>query len=108
MLTPVLIVLGHAVALLAAMSIGDNLLWTLQVLHVLGHRIFDPPDGSLYFPLHSHGVAQHCGGQWTGHVGAAVLHPAGWICHHQAVHPPLGRLVSPHHTIIFCRADCQW
>ena len=65
-----------------------------QVLHVLGHCVCDPPSGRLHFPMHSHDLQEHCGGQRPGHAPAAVLHPAGRLCHCQALHPPLGCVVS--------------
>ena len=53
----------------------------MQVLHVLGHCVCDAPSRSVHLPLYSYGVPEHCGGQWHGHAHAAVLHPAGWLCH---------------------------
>ena len=66
----------------------------VQVLHVLGHCLCDAPSGRVHLPLHSRGLQEHCGGQRHGHAHASVLHPAGWLCHCQALHPPMGRLVS--------------
>lgn len=71
-----------------------SLLHALQVLHVLGHCVCDPPSRRLHLPLHSYDFQEHCGGQWPGHAPAAVLYPAGWLCHCQALHPPMGCVVS--------------
>ena len=74
----------------------------LQVLHVLGHCVCDPPSGRLHLPMHSHDLQEHCGGQRPGHAPAAVLHPAGRLCHCQALHPPLGCVVSHLAVTIIC------
>ena len=79
-----------------------------QVLHVLGHLFRDAPGWGDPLPVHSGGHAQHCAGQRGGHAHAAVHHPTGRLRHHQAIHPPLGHLVTPVcHPLSCLNTHCQ-
>ena len=78
-----------------------------QVLHVLGNHLRHSPSWGVSVPMHRSCDAQHCSGQWCGHAHAAVHNPAGRLCHHQAIHPPLGCLVRLHIPLTHVSPTCQ-